>query len=132
MKKVLNKIRSFIFFTSIIFSVFSFQNAQASNWSVFIGAGELYNPSSYRIGIQTWEFGILSNRTFGVIKNVPLGNYYISFGPAYVADTLGFFGAAGMNYQFWKFLYLKGELNASRSISNDGIGTMMVGIGAAF
>lgn len=117
---------------SVLASFIYSQNSHAKSWSAFVGAGELYNPSSYRIGFETWEVGVLSSRTFGVVKNAPLGNYYLSFGPAYVANSFGFFGAAGVNFPFWRFFYLKGELNASRSITNYGFGSMMVGLGVSW
>ena len=132
MKKYLDKI---IFISLIIFliSLFSYsKKAVAISWSLVVGAGELYNPSSYRVGIETWEVGVLNSRTFGVIKNVPIGNFYYSFGPAFVSNSFGLFGAAGLNYTFYDYFYIKGELNASRSITNYGIGTMMVGLGVAW
>jgi hypothetical protein len=132
LKTWFNKFISFCLLLTLLSCLTFSSKANAKTWSLFVGAGELYNPSSYRVGFESWEVGVLSARTFGVVKNAPVGNFYFSFGPAYVANNFGFFGAAGANWSFWNYLYLKGELNAARSISNYGFGSMMVGVGVSW
>lgn len=115
------------------FVSFSTVAAEQKNYSLFVGFGELYSRTSYRVGIHSWEFGLLNKSALGITKNFYSDNKYISFGPAVVyssaKSSLGFFGAVGIDFTFFNWLYIKAELNAARSVSNYGFGSAMLGLG---
>ena len=107
--------------------------ANQKNFSLFGGVGELFVPSSIRIGLGSWEFGLLNKSALGITKNFYLDNKYISFGPTLINErarkSFGFFGAVGVDFQFFNWLYIKTELNAARSFTNYGFGSALIGIG---
>lgn len=93
----------------------------------FVGLGELYNPSSYRIGHKQWEFGQLNRQSFGLVKLFHKGSIYAGFGPAYVKG-FGFYGAMGFELPFWSVFTLRGELNGTNSFSNFAHGDALLGL----
>ena len=126
----MKKIFLIIFLLSICTSSFA---ANQKNYSLFGGVGELFVPASVRIGIGNWEFGLLNKSSFGITKNFYLDNKYISLGPTLINErarwSLGFFGAVGVDFQFFNWLYFKTELNAARSFTNYGFGSALIGLG---
>lgn len=93
----------------------------------YAALGELYNPTSYRIGHKDWEFGKLNRETLGLVKLFQKGSLYGAFGPAYVKG-IGVFGAMGFELPFWNVFTLRGELNGANSFSNFSHGEALIGL----
>ncbi len=124
----MKKIRLLLF---IVLSTFlNHAQAEQKNFSAFVGFGELYNFHSVRIGVSSWEFGKMNNGIFAVAKNLYIGKMYASFGPAITTGGAGIYAGLGVDYTFFNFLYLKGEVNAANSFTNYSAGSALVGLGA--
>lgn len=86
-------------FIIILFILFSFVQAQAANYSLYIGTGDSYAwPSQYRLRINEIEVGYYPT-SIGVTKVFPMQDLYSHFGLAYTMQgkyELGF--VAGVGY----------------------------------
>ena len=123
----------FVFVYFLAFSFFS-QSTFAVSGSRFrgmVGVGEGLSPSSYRIGIGSYDLGLLNRSSLGIAQNFYHGKYYVSFGPAYVyrvSGGPGFFGGAGMDLKYFDLVYLKLELNTGVSFNNYSFGSALIGL----
>jgi hypothetical protein len=123
----LKKIKYFFILIILTLSL----EVSARSFSLFYGFGELYNPHSYRAGMGNYEFVVNVNQGLGVIRNFYFGDAYVSFTPLFITKdkSLGVYGALGYDYTFWKWFYIKAELNTATSIKNYGASQATLGLG---
>ena len=78
-----------------------------------------------------YELILNMNQGLGIIKNFYFGNSYFSVTPLYITKDsfIGFYGAVGYDYQFWKWFYLKAEFNTATSFKNYGASQAILGLG---
>ncbi|MCB0415663.1 MAG: hypothetical protein KDD50_15095 [Bdellovibrionales bacterium] len=99
----------------------------ASN-HLFLGYGQNYaNIDTIRLGVDSWEFGLLSRNFYGGEKVFPFGAFYTGFGLGLLNGTLGFQGSAGFSLGLLQGLFLRGELYAVHGIDGRDGGQALLG-----
>ncbi len=91
--------------------------AQEDSFSVMLGLGYAFSPSTARFSYRNIEGGILANGTnglsVGLIKVLRSGSNIAGFGLAYRwTDAIGFHGSVGKSFRWLDWLRFRAELNA--------------------
>ena len=126
----------FLFFLLLIISLPSFgvtrQNSKIGH--IFGAYGLLHNLSSVRIGMKSWEVGLLNTGTLGINKIANISpNTYTSLGIALLGSGLpGIYAAIG--YEFVEILYftLRFEANGTVNYKNQSSGGLLFGVSGNF
>ena len=90
------------------------------------GGPGLISLGSVRVGVRSWEFGLLNRSGIGLAKLFYKGNVYAGFGPAYV-NGFGFYGAMGFEWPFWSIFSFRSEINTVHSFNNYSEGGILAG-----
>lgn len=119
-------LRKFFILILICFFKLSFLEAKTS---LFVGYANNYaNIGSLRLGIETWEFGILSTNFYGAEKIYSFGNYYTGLGLGLKGESFGFQGSAGFNLNMLSMLNLRGELYIIHLLTGFDEGRALLGL----
>ena len=104
---------------------------------IFYGVGPLFeNPGSVRLGLGSWEVGMLTTAAYGINKIFQAGQYtYFAFGPVVVPVGevgVGMYGAVGLKGKlFWRFGY-RIELNSVVASTGFSRGQGLLGLSFYF
>lgn len=94
------------------------------------GFGELFSLSSWRVGQKTWEFGLLNQRSFGIVKTIYKEDLYLNYGPMVNQNgSPGAFAAFGYEKTFWKFCFARAEVNTGHALDNFSSSEIHLGLG---
>ncbi len=125
----------FIIFVTLVLFFSGGKSLKANDFTAFLAVGPLYTtPGSVRVGMNDWEAGLLTSNIMGFNKNFRKDYYYFSFGFATTTYqySIGPYGAAGIDYIFFKWFGVRCEVNAIMNISGVTKGSALVGVSINF
>lgn len=116
----------------LLLSIISFNCISAPDeklMHVYGAVGELYSPSSVRVGMSNWEVGMLNRSSFGFGAMTYKGNKYLIAGPMFNYNAaLGLFAGVGVEWTFFGFSSLRAEINTGHGLDNYSASEMQIGL----
>lgn len=112
--------------------------AKQEGFTAYFAAGPNFIiPSSFRVGWDQWEFGMLGQTLIGANKvfRVPNGNTYCGFGvggDVEAGSALGFQASVGWNYNLILGLGFRVEMLAFSAVNGRSLAHGLVGVSYGF
>ena len=108
-------------------------STSGSDYSAFVGiGGSLGTPNVYRLGINNWEFGLITDDAIGINKVLRRDSTYATFGLVYSpveSASAGFMGGVGWEPELWWGFTFRGEMTGEALYSGKVHGVLIVGLG---
>ena len=103
-------------------------SAKRDGFNAYAAMGITYTPSSFRVGYNDWEIGML-NQVYGFDKIFDINqNFYSTFGiVATHAGQPGVFASMGWKVDLW-FIPLRSELAAYMDFRGNSFATGLIGL----
>lgn len=119
------------FFILLISLSFFSKASSAAEVHAFAALGQNYSGlGSARLGINSWEVGLLSNYSYGVSKILKTEKFYFGLGVAAIRNfsSPGFYTGTGFIYPVYLGGSIRGELYAVTSINGFSEGSGLLGV----
>jgi hypothetical protein len=116
--------------------IFTSSVSKAASWSAFVGAAtDVSLPATVRLGVNTWEFGLLTGNFIGADQVFRSGSTYAAFGLGLVLESNvagGLYAGVGWEPSLFWGLTFRSELNAVVGTNAFVKGGLYVGLGFHF
>ena len=125
--------KCFVIFLVILYSQTAFSRKEKFGHINF-GVGEIFVPSTLRIGFKIIELGLLNRDAIGITVIYRDAPFFVNMGPAYILDAqnIGVYGGSGFYFDIARFFSIRLEFGGAYSIDGFGRAEALTGVSFFF